>query len=265
MEPLRVVVNADDLGMSPAVDRAIFAGVDAGYLTSTSVLANGPTVRDALRELATLGPGARVSVGVHLNLTEFAPLTRSVEHLLDPDGRFDPDSRLVRRTDADAVTAEWAAQIRRVLDAGVRVSHLDSHQHVHHHPLLSPVLTALRARFGIARVRGMGALRPKVGGSLGAQVHARLGALRQRARADRFIHALRRDGAVTTDGFASVSVFLAHAAALPREWRTVELMAHPGNPFSPAYPEEVERLAAGALAALPVRVEPVSWWEIAAR
>lgn len=244
--------------MSPAVDAAIFAGLDAGYLTSTTVLANGPTVERALEGLAAF---PRASVGVHLNLTEFAPLTRGVEHLLGPDGRFDPESRHVGPRDAAAVAIEWSAQIARIRDAGVRVSHLDSHQHLHQHPALFPVLRELRARFSILRVRGMGALRLPVAGR---SLLARVGALAQATRADRFIRRLRGDGAVTTDGLASVSAFLAHAATLPSGWRTVEVMAHPGNPCSPTYADEVARLAAGALGALPLRVEPVSWWAIAA-
>jgi predicted glycoside hydrolase/deacetylase ChbG (UPF0249 family) len=254
--PLRVIVNADDLGMSPAVDAAIFAGLDAGYLTSTTVLANGPTAERALAELAAF---PRASVGVHLNLTEFAPLTGSVEHLLGPDGRFDPESCSVGPGDAAAVAVEWAAQIGRVRDAGLRVSHLDSHQHLHQHPALFSVLGGLRERFGIPRIRGMGALRPPH-----TTLRSRVGAVAQRARADHFIGRLRRDGALTTDGFASVSVFLAHASSsgLPAGWRTVEVMAHPGNPYSPAYADEVTRLAAGALNGLPLRVEPISWWAI---
>ncbi len=258
-------MNADDLGMSPAVDAAILDGLDAGFLTSTTVLANGPSVEAALAGVRAF---PRASVGVHLNLTEFAPLTRGVAHLLGPDGAFGAWSRGgLRSGDRDAIAVEWGAQIARVRDAGIRVSHLDSHQHLHQHPALYPVLGELRARFGIPRIRGMGALRPVSTGWLPTRLRA--GAWLQRARAARFVDRLRRDGAVTTDGFASLSVFLAHAAAsrrglgLPRGWRTVEVMVHPGNPHAPAYAEEVARLAGGVLGALPVRVEPVSWWAIA--
>jgi len=254
--PLRIVVNADDLGMSAAVDDAVCAGLAAGWLTSATVLANGPTAADALRRVRAL-PGIRV--GVHLNISEFAPLTTGLARLQD-NGVFGPRSLRVRASDRDAIAAEWSAQIARVQAAGVVVSHLDSHQHLHHLPVLQPVLRAVCARFGVPRVRGMGALRPPAaeGGILG--VRAAAGALRQRLRAERFIAALRRDGLTTTDGFASVTVFLAHLArgTVPTHWHTVELMAHPGNPHSPRYAEEVAALLAGE----PRGLERVSWSEI---
>jgi predicted glycoside hydrolase/deacetylase ChbG (UPF0249 family) len=249
--PLRIVVNADDLGMSAAVDDAVCAGLAAGWLTSTTILANGPTAADALRRVRAF---PRASVGVHLNISEFAPLTGGLARLLDR-GAFGPGSLSVRASDHDAVAAEWSAQIARVREAGVAVSHLDSHQHLHQLPVLRPVIRDVCARFGISRVRGMGALRP-----LGTGVRAAAGALRQRLRAERFVATLRRDGLATTDGFASVTVFLAHRAreTVPTHWRTVELMAHPGNPHSPSYAEEVAALTEGE----PRGLVRASWWDV---
>ncbi len=244
---LRVVINADDLGMSPAVNDAVFAALDAGWCTSASLLATGPAAEDALRR-ARLGGHA---VGVHLDLTGFRPLTGRPARLLGAD--FRRDARAIGPDHADDVLAEWTAQVERVRDAGVTVDHLDSHQHVHHLPALRGTLRRLCDRVGITRVRGMGALRARGAGT-------RIGALLQPLRAARFRAGLRADGLVTTDGFASVAVFLARVRSGWRPgWGSVELMAHPGNPHHAVYADELAALAAGALDTLPFPVRRVRW------
>ena len=102
---MKVIVNADDLGMSLAVNDAIFRAFDDGLLLSTSALVYGPAFPDAARRLRER-PG--LGVGVHLDTTEFAP-----------------------NTDQSLIPVIWRAQVQRARDAGIEPSHLDSHQHVH--------------------------------------------------------------------------------------------------------------------------------------
>ncbi|MFN7144686.1 MAG: carbohydrate deacetylase [Myxococcota bacterium] len=255
MAPLRVVVNADDLGLSRTVNDAVFAAVDAGLCTAASLLAVGPAVEDALRRAR----GRDMPVGVHLALTEMAPLTGGLRHLLAPDGTFGPRAFMdVGEADADAVLAEWAAQVDRVRQAGLVVDHLDSHQHVHHRPALRRVLAELCARVGVLRVRGMGAFRVAGAGT-------RVGRALQPLRAATFRRRLRADGLVTTDGFASVTAFLARARGPlgpMRGWRTIELMAHPGNSAHAVYAEEIDALARGDLERLPFEVRRIGWAEV---
>ena len=251
MRPLRILVNADDLGMSAAVNDAVFAAIDAGICTATSLLATGPAADDALARARRAG----LAVGVHLDLTGFTSLTRP-PGVTGADGRFLGDVRALSGIDSDAAVAEWVAQVSRVRDAGVVVDHLDSHQHVHHLPALRRALSEVCARTGVRRVRGMGALRPTGAGT-------RLGALLQPVRAARFRDALRAEGLVTTDGFAPVSVFLDRPRQFAaRGWETVELMAHPGNPHHARYAEETARLAAGALDRVGRPIVKVGWGEI---
>lgn len=250
---LRLVVNADDLGMSGPVNDAVFDALWAGWCRSASILANAPATGAALTRAARV---RGVSFGVHLNLSEFAPLTRGLDLWLDTSGAMTPRSMGLGRAQAEAVLAEWEAQVARVRAAGIVVSHLDSHQHLHQRPALFPVLCRLAKRVGVRRVRGMGALRLPA-----PDLRGRLGALGQRVRAARFVARLRAVGLVTTDGFASAQVFLAHAGG-PAGWRTAEVMVHPGNTHSPRYAEEVAMLAGGALAGLARSVEIVSWSEL---
>lgn len=248
---VRVIINADDLGMSEVVNAAVFTALERGLVTSASILANGPAVDSLAGRLAAF-PDA--SFGVHLNVSEFAPLTEvpQLRDLLD-DGQFCARSLDLRREQADSVYEEWCAQVIRVRSLGVAISHLDSHQHYHLRPVLVPVLKRVQARFGIERVRTMAGWRPGLGVRSVPQV----------VRAWWFRRGLlnRSPDTITTEGFGSVRVFRELVAARLLYGATFEVMAHPGNPHDPAYAEEMEWLATGWRAQVP-DLAVTSWWGV---
>jgi predicted glycoside hydrolase/deacetylase ChbG (UPF0249 family) len=152
--PIQVIVNADDLGLSQEVNDAVFTLMSEGRVTSATILANGPALADAARKL---GSFPHCSFGAHLNLTELVPLAPSPElkPLLDARGQFSNTLRRARITSGlrRAVCAEWRAQVSKLRELGVPLSHLDSHHHAHTTPGLLPVLKRIQAEFGIRRVR----------------------------------------------------------------------------------------------------------------
>ncbi len=249
---VKLIINADDLGLSPEVNDQILTALADGTCTSASVLGHAPGTAALAGQL---GRFPAVSFGVHLNLTEFAPLTGVP--LLQPllvDGRFCERSLEVTRRQADSVYDEWCAQVLAVRDLGVRLSHFDSHQHVHYHPVLFRVLKRVQARFGIARVRGMASWRP--GGGAGALV--------QIVRAGRFARAIRMDTpeSVTTDGFGSVRVFRELLEAGLLHGDSFEIMCHPGNPHdTAAYEAEMAWLRSDWRAGRP-ELTLHSWWGV---
>lgn len=152
-QPVSIIVNADDLGISREVNDAIFRLMHQGKVTSSTILANGLAVAEAGKLAARL---PECSFGVHLNLTQFTPLSRSGVALVDPaSGEFSRAiaQRRASRALAQAAYEEWTAQVERVAALGVRISHFDSHHHIHTVPALFPALKALQRRFGIRRVR----------------------------------------------------------------------------------------------------------------
>jgi chitin disaccharide deacetylase len=156
-EALRLIVNADDFGMSEAVNQGIVEAHDRGIVTSASLMATGNAFEHAVT-LAKTRP--KLAVGVHLTLTEQRPLTGSAAaSLVGADGRFPPHlvqfaGRYVRgKVVLAQVRAELDAQIRKVRDAGVAVSHLDGHQHVHVLPGIAAIVAELAAAHGISAVR----------------------------------------------------------------------------------------------------------------
>jgi len=157
VDPMRIIVNADDLGMSDPVNEAIFQGMERRTITSATLLSNGPCVTDAAKNIRLF---PKCSFGVHLNLTEFGPLCQGsyadLASILDKSGCFNGNSiREVRITlpMLRAIFREWCSQIENLMRLGVNPSHLDGHHHVHTIPQLLPVLAALRRRYKINKVR----------------------------------------------------------------------------------------------------------------
>lgn len=216
-----MIINADDLGMSSAVNERVFALLDRGRVTSATLLMNAPVIEEAVQGLRRF---PRASFGIHLNVTAFVPLTNhpGLAVLRGPDGAFANNLSKVHLNWAtrEAVFREWCAQVERALALGIPVSHLDSHHHAHTIPALFLALKHLQVRFGIRRVRltrnlyRIGERLPFGKAQMKAAWNLALGCL-YRTR--------------TTDGFTDFAAFHAHLAAGVPVSGTYELMCHPGH------------------------------------
>lgn len=152
-----LVVNADDFGITEGVNRAVLQAHQEGILTSTTLMANMPAFEHAV-QLASGQPG--LGVGLHLNLTAGPPVLPSsrVPTLVSGGGQFPGGGAMMRRlslgkVDRGQVEAEMGAQLERALRAGVAITHLDSHHHLHLYPLLQPVAVRVARRYGIRGIR----------------------------------------------------------------------------------------------------------------
>jgi predicted glycoside hydrolase/deacetylase ChbG (UPF0249 family) len=156
--PPRVIVTADDFGLCEPVNLGVAAAFDQGVLTGASLLPTGHAFEHAV-SLARGRPD--LDLGVHLALTQTSPLSpaEDVVSLLDDRGRFLPTwSAFLRRylrggVRRSHVEAELRAQIARVRQAGLPVSCLDGHQHLHLLPGLLPVVARLAQEFNIGALR----------------------------------------------------------------------------------------------------------------
>lgn len=156
--PRQLIIHADDLGISRAVNEGIALAHREGILTSSSIMASGDAFDHAL-EVCRAHPA--LDLGVHLTLVGEKPVLEpeEVPSLCRPDGRFLPNSLsfmaryLAGRIDVREVERELEAQIRRVLAAGVRISHLDSHQHMHVLPRMFDITVRLAREHGINYIR----------------------------------------------------------------------------------------------------------------
>ena len=151
----QLVIHADDLGETAEITKGILECIDAGRVTSTSLMANMPATDLAIEEAARRGRQA--SFGVHLVLCEGPPLTHAPS-LTGEDGEFHRKKSLglrglAGRLKAEDVERELRAQIRRIADGGVQISHFDSHKHLHQLPVVRDVVARLAVEFGVERIR----------------------------------------------------------------------------------------------------------------
>lgn len=154
----QLVVNADDFGLSSATSDTILALGAEGVVSSTSVLVPAP----ATATFAPLLESTDLGVGVHLAALGEDPLlltAREIPTLVSRTGTPPVSYRqllvglTLGRIDVEDVAREWAAQIEFVQGMGLKIDHLDSHQHVHVWPPLWRVITRLAERFDIAGIR----------------------------------------------------------------------------------------------------------------
>lgn len=233
----RLIINADDLGMTPGVNRGILDGHTQGVITSVSLMPCAESFEDAVTLLRS---GPRLSVGCHVTLTCSVPVLSAPElPQLTSRGRLrgnpaDVVQRALRgRIPAAELEAEMTAQIRRIQATGLHVTHVDTHQHLHLFPaILRPLLAAARA-CGVRGVRNpFTPLQPMAIAHFLRRV--RVSAHTPLRLAEHFQRLAAEAGLVTPDGTVimlnargpSEKLFDALVGCLPEG--TWELACHPG-------------------------------------
>ena len=245
----RLIVNADDFGMTRGINRAIVKGCQQGIITSTTLMATARAFDHAVSEAQNLAPS--VSIGCHVILLDGTPVLPPdrVRTLLQPvSNNGVPEFRVklnefaraafLRKLSPSEIEAEAAAQIKHLQDSGVNPLHIDCHKHAHMFPaVLKPLLRAADSR-GVPAVRNpFGGLFPLPFGrilrhpDLWRRV-AELGVLR--SFATNFKKEVASHGLRTTDGSVGVldtgtldlESFLVVVDTLPEG--TWEFVCHPG-------------------------------------
>ena len=198
----RLIINADDFGFTRDVNAGIVHAHREGVLTSTTLMANGDAFEDAVR-LAFETPA--LDIGCHLVLVQGTslltgrPFPEKLRHVLTALARGQLD-----------VYAEFRAQIEKIRDTGLQITHLDSHKHTHIVPAVFRAVVRLAQEFEIPYVR----------------LPLDVGRFYQRWAQDRGVHmtdhflGFRLTGSLTEDSF------VAAVRSLPEG--TTEFMCHPG-------------------------------------
>ena len=153
---LRLIVNADDFGLTQGVNRAITLANREGIVTSATVMANSRCFQQAT-EIAKSQP--TLATGCHAVLIDGEPVSRSAPTLTNGAVRFRSSLKdfalaaIRNNLSAQEIQAEAEAQICRIQSTGLNVTHVDSHKHTHMFPsVLRPVLRAAKA-CGVRAVR----------------------------------------------------------------------------------------------------------------
>ncbi len=153
----KLIVSGDDLGLHEGINRGVLQGHEEGIVTSASIVACGRAFDHACRLVEKRGS---LDLGIHLALVEERPLLGpEVLKTLAPRRELPKTYRqlflgMVKgRIDPREIELELGAQIKRVRDAGLTVSHLDSHQHTHFFPQLRGIVLRLAERYHIRGIR----------------------------------------------------------------------------------------------------------------
>jgi predicted glycoside hydrolase/deacetylase ChbG (UPF0249 family) len=240
--PARLILNADDFGLTPGINRAIGELHSAGVLTSATLMANGPAFDDAV---AVAHAHSTLGVGCHIVLTDGVPVSppATIPSLIGPDGRsFRPSltgflgALFLGRIRAEDIAREARAQIDKLQRAGIAVTHIDTHKHTHLFSAVARPLLEVAEQTSVRAIRNPFepawslALRQ---GSVTRSLAVRLiGRLRPRFAA----HPQIRDARIlTTDGTVAISATgqlnATTLAEILRDLPTTgvyELCCHPG-------------------------------------
>jgi hypothetical protein len=152
----KIIVNADDFGMSAKANRAIVEAFNKNLISSATLMANMPGFDEAC-ELAR-HHRLQGRVGVHLNLTSGYPLSapiRRCSRFCDEFGILRPRQTHFRLSKDErlAVETEFATQVRACLDQGLSPTHLDSHHHIHTEWAIGAAAIAVARRYGVKAIR----------------------------------------------------------------------------------------------------------------
>lgn len=157
----KIIFNADDFGISQGVNKAICKAYHEGILNSASLMVNQKYASEAV-ELHKNMPN--LNLGLHVNLTNEYPTSdvKKIPLLVGKDGKFKNGflnlfllSMIKPRKFKEQVKVEVEAQIVKAHNMGVKLSHIDSHRHVHMIPSVFRVFKELMQKYNIKKTRIM--------------------------------------------------------------------------------------------------------------
>lgn len=251
---MNFIINADDLGKSSAVNDAVFEMISSRLITSSTLMINGEAIEDAACRIKRY---PECSFGVHLNISEFKPLSRrrALREILNETGSFDLSRSNGRNRELQfnpalirAIYGEWCAQIEKALTLGIGISHLDSHHSVHvRTPQLLFILKCIQKKYGISKVR------------IRKNIYSDPISKRAYLKTNAVNYALRKCFKTkTTSGFTEFACFLEAASSKSISHPSVELMVHPGNP-SRYFINEIALLRTPWMDKLPMKVNLINY------
>lgn len=232
----RIIINADDCGKSALVNSAIEECIELGCISSTTVMANMEDLEGAKRLYDMYKD--KISFGAHLDLTEAQPLTQS--QLLLDYGYFKETENgiemcghnfrhtLFPKRVREEIFKELDAQMSKLLDYGFKISHIDSHRHIHFGYGILPVFVKIAEKYNVDKMRRCkNYMKPCLHLYMGKAWKTELSCIDYRIQ--------------TADYFCSFSDYYNKTTKgiLTKNNATFELMCHPGHP---KYADEIRLL-----------------------
>ncbi len=236
----RLIINADDCGISDVVNTEIRRCIEDGIITSTTMMANMPAFEGAIELYQKFHE--RIPFGIHFNLTEGRPILYS-QRLLDAGYYVEREGEVrlnAKEYDASLITSEMKldimeelrAQAQKIFDSGITPSHIDSHQHVHWRLEYLPLFCRIAREFHVEKMRR----EYNYGGNTSWKNHLR----RMRWK---YYMKWNNHRLSCPDRFTDIFLFFndLEKDQLPNN-KTFELMCHPGHRFQ-QFKDEIELIS----------------------
>ena len=156
----KLIISCDDLGASEETNLGIRQCLSEKVATSSSIIANGEFYDHALNHVINQVPIK--FYGLHLNLTEGNSLNQTCVNVIsDEHSKFMFSAKKyfllnfnkINQTYKNVIYNELKSQIEKVLKDGIKISHFDSHEHIHHSPWIFKIITSLGKEFNIKKIR----------------------------------------------------------------------------------------------------------------
>lgn len=246
---LKKIFNADDFGISKGVNAAIEKAYNEGILNSASLMINQSYASEALKAAKKM---QNLELGLHINLTNEKPAAnvKDIPLLVGKDGKFKNGfvnllilSFLHPEKLAEQVEIEVRAQIEKYLQNSLKLSHLDSHRHVHLIPVIFKVVRKLQKEFEVGRIRVMNenalnTIRQNKSksylfdGGIIKYFLLRLLSFFNGYKSDVYFYTILYTCKISAAQFENVKI--------PKGYKAVEIMIHPGMPeIDEKNPQEV--------------------------
>lgn len=233
----RIIINADDFGLGAGVDEGILQLATRQKISSTSIVACGAHFEEGITALKKRAPD--LGTGVHLCLTYEKPVLPAgkISSLVDDSGHFFSRNALLqkfffRQISVSEIEAELMAQVAKIRDSSITISHFDGHGHIQVFPWLAGIMTSLGKHFNVRAARlPLEPLRLQNGDwSRGTLARVILNAWSRKSRSSGFLAGMRTpdhffgistSGRFTVDGFKKFPII---------PGAITEIMVHPGLP-----------------------------------
>ncbi|MEG2917438.1 MAG: chitin disaccharide deacetylase [Clostridium sp.] len=143
---IKLIINADDLGLSKGVNLGIIEAHKNGIVTSSTLMTNMAECDHALN---LIKDNPNLGVGIHLVLTAGKPISNNVPSLINGDGYFKKINDIIMNGKVEDIKREFISQIERFYSLGLNPSHIDSHHHVHGIEGINPIVLELSKEYSI--------------------------------------------------------------------------------------------------------------------
>ena len=144
----QLIISADDFGLTEGVTKGISESILKGAVTRTSAMmcTNGSVwIKKYAKDLDG-------KIGLHLQLTDGIPLLPpgEVSSLVDSNGNFPKKSKHLSAVNTKEVEKEWEAQVKALLDLGIKPSHIDTHHNVHRFPKVFKAYYTIAEKYNLS-------------------------------------------------------------------------------------------------------------------